>query len=264
MSVNRFGWARSGLIVFFCMLIGRVSAQSRVLDHQAIGWYVYNGDHKVSEKWAIHTEYQWRRIELIRAWQQSLARLGVVRTLTDRVKLGAGYTYFTTFPYGRYPQADAGVPYSEHRLHEDIQLKETYGRLSLTHRFRLEQRWLATLAEQNPRQVADWEFQHRIRYQVAGELPLHGQTIDDKELYVNFFDEIFVGFGQNVGQNVFNQNRLSAGLGYQFSENCQLELNYLNQVVQHADLDPDTGKPVFELNNGFRLNLIYNIDFTKR
>ncbi|RYF72438.1 MAG: DUF2490 domain-containing protein [Cytophagaceae bacterium] len=242
---------------------GKVAAQSRVLDHNAIGWYTYNGDHKISKNWAVHTEYQWRRIELIRTWQQSLARLGLVRNLSDRVKAGVGYTYFTTFPYGQYPQADAGVPYSEHRIHEDIQFKSSYGKLELTQRFRLEQRWLATLSEQNPRQVADWEFQNRIRYQIAGEFPLNGPTIDNGELYLNFFDEIFIGFGKNVGQNIFNQNRLSGGLGYQFRDNLQLELNYLNQVVQHADLDQTTGKPVFEINNGFRLNLIYNIDFTK-
>ncbi|MEZ0484173.1 DUF2490 domain-containing protein [Fibrella aquatica] len=237
--------------------------QNRVLDHNAIGWYTYNGDHKISKDWTIHTEYQWRRIDLIRTWQQSLARIGVMKSLSDRVKAGAGYTYFTTFPYGDYPQADAGVPYSEQRTHQDIQFESSYGKLTMTQRFRLEQRWLATLSEQNPREVADWEFQNRVRYQIAGEIPLSGDTIDDGELYFNFFDEVFIGFGKNVGQNIFNQNRLSGGIGYQFRDNFQLELNYLNQVVQHADLDAITSKPVFEINNGFRLNLIYNIDFTK-
>ncbi|MBO0947150.1 DUF2490 domain-containing protein [Fibrella forsythiae] len=263
MTSERIGIGQLWLLILLWLSGGVVAAQSRVLDHNAIGWYTYNGDHKISKNWAIHTEYQWRRIELIRTWQQSLARLGLVRSLSDRVKAGVGYTYFTTFPYGKYPQADAGVPYSEHRIHEDIQFKSSYGTLDLTQRFRLEQRWLATLSEQNPRQVADWEFQNRIRYQIAGELPLSGPTIDDGEFYLNFFDEVFIGFGQNVGQNIFNQNRLSGGLGYQFGDNLQIELNYLNQVVQHADLDQTTGKPVFEINNGFRLNLVYNIDFTK-
>lgn len=254
----------AGLILLLWLTVEQAAGQNRTLDHNAIGWYVYNGDHKVGDRWAIHTEYQWRRVDLIRTWQQSLARLGVVRTLTDRVKLGAGYTYFVTYPFGRYPQADLGAPYPEHRLYEDIQLKDTYGRLDLTQRFRLEQRWLATLSEQDPRRVADWEFQHRIRYQLAGEFPLAGATIDAGELYLTGFDELFIGFGRNVGQNIFNQNRLAGGLGYQFRDNVQLELTYLNQVVQHGDTDPATGNPVFEINNGFRVNLVYNIDFTKR
>ncbi|WP_245776789.1 DUF2490 domain-containing protein [Spirosoma endophyticum] len=238
-------------------------SQNRVLDHNAIGWYVYNGDHKLSKRWALHTEYQWRRIDLIRSWQQSLARLGLIRKVSDRVSVSAGYTYFTTYPYGRYPQADAGVPYPEHRLYEDLKLNDTLGRLKLTHRFRLEQRWLGTLADQNPREVAQWDFQHRIRYQISGEFPLQGNAVDDGEFYVNFFDELFIGFGRKVEQNIFNQNRLSGGIGYQISDNVKLELNFLNQVVQHAEADPVTGNPIFEINNGFRLNLNYNLDFSK-
>ncbi|WP_041258422.1 DUF2490 domain-containing protein [Fibrella aestuarina] len=238
--------------------------RQRLLDHNAIGWYVYNGDHKLTQRWTLHTEYQWRRIDLIRSWQQSLARLGVNYKSSDRVKLGAGYTYFTTFPYGGYPQADLGVPYSEHRLHQDVSLSETYGRLSLTHRIRLEQRWLAQLADDNPRRTASWEFQNRVRYQIAGELALNGPTVDDGELYINFFDELFIGFGKNVGENIYNQNRISAGLGYQVNDGLQIELNALNQVVQHADLDPVSGRPVFEVNNGFRLTINHALDFRKK
>ncbi len=51
-----------------------------------VGWYTYNGDHKLANRWELHTEYQWRRIDLIRSWQQSLKRVGLVYKLADRVK----------------------------------------------------------------------------------------------------------------------------------------------------------------------------------
>lgn len=252
------------LLSWFLLMSISAQAQNRVLDHQTIGWYTYNGDHKLTSRWAIHTEYQWRRIDLVRSWQQSLVRLGVVRTVGDKVKAGGGYTYFVTFPFGRYPQAENGMPYPEHRLHQDVQLTEKYGRLDLSHRFRLEQRWLASQTdESNPRQITGWNFQNRVRYQVAGELPLKGATVDNGEWYLNFFDELFIGFGRKVGQNVFNQNRLSGGLGYQLSDGFKLELNFLNQILQHAEVDPVSQKPVFEINNGFRLNVVYDLDFAK-
>lgn len=238
------------------ILSSETYAQNRLSDHQAIGWYTYNGDHKLNDRWAIHTEYQWRRVDLIRSWQQSLARVGLVRTINETVKVGGGYTYFVTFPFGRYPQAENGVPYPEHRLHQDIQLSEKYERLELSHRFRLEQRWLANQTdESNPWKITGWDFQNRIRYQVAGEVP----TVDDGEWYLNFFDEVFIGFGKNVGQNIFNQNRLSGGVGYQVSEGFKLELNYLNQILQHAEIEPVSRKPVFEINNGFRINVVYDL-----
>ena len=203
------------LLLPLCFLLQTAfGQQSRVIDRNAIGWFTYNGDHTLSDRWTLHTEYQWRRVGFITNWQQSLARLGADYKLGDRVKAGGGYTFFTTYPYGDYPVADAGVPTIEQRTHEQIQLSDQLGMLKLTHRFRLEQRWLGQGDDRNPRRIVGWEYQNRARYQVAGQLPIQGRTIDDGEWYVNFFDELFIGFGQNVGNNIFNQNRLSGGLGY--------------------------------------------------
>jgi hypothetical protein len=252
------------LIVFLLISSLGFAQQSRVIDRNAIGWYVYNGDHKLSKSWELHTEYQWRRIDLIRAWQQSLARLGLAYTLTERVKLGGGYTFFTTYPYGDYPVADAGVPTFEHRAHQDVRISDQLGILKLAHRFRLEQRWLSLSADANPRQITGWDYQNRVRYQLSGTVPLQGATIDDGEWYANFFDELFVGFGRNVENNVFNQNRISGGLGYQLRDSFKVELNYLNQILQHPESDPVTNNPVFEINHGFRLNVNYDLDFSRR
>ncbi len=46
---------------------------NRITDHNRIGWYVYNGGYQLGRMWQLHTEYQWRRTDLIRQWQQSLA-----------------------------------------------------------------------------------------------------------------------------------------------------------------------------------------------
>jgi len=257
-------------VAWICYLLGFVLATGgavsgqpeRITDHNRIGWYVYNGDHRLSRKWQLHTEYQWRRIDFIKRWQQSLARLGFDYQVWEGVQIGAGYTHFTTFPYGEHPVAEEGVPTTEHRLHQQVQWRDTLGRLLLSHRVRLEQRWLGQAAESNSRQIAGWAFQHRIRYQLQADIPLKGPTLDEGELYFTCFDELFIGFGRNVGDNVYNQNRILAGLGYQVNDQFQIELGYLNQITQHAEGDPSTGAPVFENNNGFRLNVNYSFDFT--
>ncbi|MBC8083119.1 MAG: DUF2490 domain-containing protein [Hymenobacter sp.] len=236
-------------------------ALPRRLDHNTLGWLVYSGDHKLSPKWLAHTEYQLRRVRLLNTQQQHLARVGLGRPLTGRATVSGGYTYFQTHEYGRYPTVQ-GRPQPEHRLYQDVTLTDSLGRLRLAQRLRLEQRWLGQRAAEGAGDVQSWEYQHRIRYQLAGSWPLQGRTIDDGEWYLNAFDELFISFGRNVGNNVFNQNRLSGGLGYQFRDHAKIELNYLNQVVQHADPDPVSGRPVFEINNGFRLNVLYDLDFT--
>ncbi|GAB3490551.1 hypothetical protein GCM10027341_02400 [Spirosoma knui] len=237
--------------------------QSRLNDYNQISWFVYNGDHKVSQKWAIHTEYQWRRVNWGKSWQQSLARLSAVYAVNDRIAVSSGYTYFVTYPYGDYPTADTGVPFPEHRLHEDIELSDAVGIVALKHRLRLEQRWIGEAAEDGSHRITGWEYQNRIRYQLAATLPLQGRTLDDREFYLSFFDELFISFGPNVGYNTFNQNRIYGAVGYQFQKNFKLELGYLYQITQHAEADPITNSRVFEMNNGFRLNVMYDLDFTK-
>ncbi|QNF34113.1 DUF2490 domain-containing protein [Adhaeribacter swui] len=257
---------RSIIILF--LLVGlnirfALGQTNRIADKNKIGWFVYEGDHALSKKWKLHTEYQWRRIDYIKSWQQSLARVGFTYQILPQVKVGAGYTSFITFPYGGYPTAETGDPFPERRLHQDIQLSNTMGRVALQHRFRLEQRWLGQLQQSTGKNVQSWEYQNRIRYQIALQVPLQGLTLDDQEWYINFFDELFLGFGKNVGQNVYNQNRISGGLGYQFTDDFQVELNYLYQITQHAETDPVSGNNVFEYNQGFRLGVVYNFKFFK-
>lgn len=239
------------------------SAQSpRLNDFNSLAWLVYVGDHKIADKWAIHTEAQLRRVNWFYAPQQELYRLGLVRKLGERVKVSGGYTFFQSHRYGAYPETPGQVE-PEHRAYEDVTLKDQLGHLGLSQRIRLEQRWLGSRAASGEGPVQKWEYQNRIRYQLELQFPLQGPTIDDEELYLTGFDELFIGFGQNVNRNVFNQNRLAGGLGYQFTKNAQAELVYLYQVRAHGSVDPASGQPVVELNNGFRLNLVYNLDFTR-
>lgn len=235
---------------------------TRLNDFHSLAWFVYVGDHRVARHWVIHTEYQWRRVDWLRDPQQQLARLGLVRTLSARVKVSGGYTYFQSHRYGAYAEVP-GRAEPEHRLYEDVTLSDQLGRLRLGQRIRLEQRLLGARDPTGTGPVQQWAYQNRIRYQLELDLPLRGPTIDDGELYLTGFDEVFLGFGQNVDLNVFNQNRLAGGLGYQLTKDAKAELVYLYQVRSHAEADAATGRPVAELNNGFRLNVVYNLDFTK-
>ena len=80
-----------------------LAQNTRLNDYNTIGWYNYFGTFKVSQKFGIHTEYQFRRTEIITEWQQSLLRLGFNYQLNPKVQLRLGYTWIETFPYGEIP-----------------------------------------------------------------------------------------------------------------------------------------------------------------
>ncbi|MBU3744200.1 MAG: DUF2490 domain-containing protein, partial [Sediminibacterium sp.] len=66
------------LILLFGILPFKLLAQSnRINTHNTIGWYNYFGTFRLSNPISVHTEFQWRRNNLITDWQQSLLRVGI-------------------------------------------------------------------------------------------------------------------------------------------------------------------------------------------
>jgi hypothetical protein len=90
------------------------------------------------------------------------------------------------------------------------------------------------------------------------QLPLKGNSIADKTPYVAMYDEIFIGFGENVNANVFDQNRLGVMVGYRFNKTIRIEGGYLNQILQFGR--QINGQSVFQYNNGVIVNTYVNID----
>ena len=86
-------------IVLFGCINNTFGQNNRINTSNSIGWYNYFGTFKVSNKFGIHTEYQFRRNEIITEWQQSLLRLGVNYQLNPKVQLRLGYALIETFPY---------------------------------------------------------------------------------------------------------------------------------------------------------------------
>lgn len=252
-----------GKMLFFFLLLGLLSTKAqnnRLNTHEAIGWYNVFGTFKLSEKWGLHTEYQWRRADYINLWQQSLLRMGINYQVNPRVLLRAGYAWVETFPYGEYPINRFGKDFTEHRTFQMVQLSQKEGLLDLSHRFMLEQRWVGRYSSGNLDTEDEFPLLHRIRYMARVQAPLKGRETKDGTPYLAVYDEVFIGFGKNVNANVFDQNRLGILLGYRFNKNLRIEGGYLNQIIQFGrQID---GRNVFQYNNGVILNANFNLDLS--
>ena len=97
-------------IILLMFLTSKLLAQNNRLNtNNSIGWYSYFGTFKLSNKFGLLTEYQWRRNDLITSRQQNLLRVGVNYQLNPRVLFRAGYALIETYPYGEIPLAADGV-----------------------------------------------------------------------------------------------------------------------------------------------------------
>ena len=104
------------LILVFLAQNLSLAQNNRLSTYEKIGWYSVFPTLKVSKKLSIHTEYQWRRQDLIVHWQQSLMRLGINYQHNPRVLFRLGYAWIETFAYGDIPLNSLGRDFTEHRF----------------------------------------------------------------------------------------------------------------------------------------------------
>lgn len=242
------------LAVFGCLSVSAFAQPE--IDNQFNSWYMYFGNHRITDRWGLHTEYQFRRHGWIEKWQQSLMRVGVDHYFPQGIQLTAGYGWIVSYPYGKQPIA---TTVTEHRIWQQMILKQNVWRIAFNHRFRLEQRFLENrVADSNGEyQLEGFNYRNRGRYRFMITFPLSRKEMADNTLFLALYEEVFLGFGKGIGKNILDQNRLYAALGWRFFNNLNVQLGYLNHYVIKSDGNQH------ERNHTLQLSCTYNFDFRK-
>jgi hypothetical protein len=191
---------------------------------QGASWYAAFLDHAVTDRTALWFDGQWRRMGLGAEPQQLLLRPGVQRTLAPGVRLAAGYAYIATAPYGRVPQAD---PTREHRLWQQLALAHAAGPLTVSHRFRYEQRWLAALVGPDEARSPS-AYQQRVRYMVRAQGGIPSLALRGRPVLGFGFNELLMPIGHGDATLRLTQNRLGGGIGVPLDGRQRLEIGYMN------------------------------------
>lgn len=238
-----------------------VSAQSRLKDNNTIGWYGLFTTTKFNTKWSLAAEMQYRRVGLITNGQQNLFRTGITYQPDTKLMFRVGYARAQTFPYGVYPLNAMGKTFTENRFFEMVTINDNIKNLSINHRFILEQRFVGRYSSPELVNQVQTVYSNRIRYMFRIDCPLKKTNPTNNAPYIAAFNEVFIGFGKNVGENVFDQNRLGILFGYKFNSLIKIEMGYLNQIVQLGrEVD---NKNVFQYNQGLQLNTFFNFSTAK-
>lgn len=242
--MNTTSWIRSGALVVLLGAASLVFGQKQIADQQN-SWFMYFGNHRLSERLSVHTEYQWRREGLGKTWQQSLLRLGLDYHSDPANILSAGYGWIVSFPYGEQPISET---FTEHRLWEQWISTHRAGRLYVNHRYRLEQRFLERPAEDR------YVFRQRIRYRLLLTYALGSRDLQDDQFFLAAYGEPFLGFGKGIGKNILDQNRLYLALGYRFNARSNIQIGYMNQYIVKPD------GILQERNHNLQVGITHNLD----
>jgi len=231
-----------------------MAQNDRLDDRNHTNWLQGFTTIRLNKNWSLHGEYQWRREQGFKNWQQSLLRAGVNYKINDQVTAQLGYGWILTYPYGDYPIASAGT-FPEHRLYEQISFRQAVSKWVFTHRFRVEQRWLRRRLGVSDPPEYEWYFLHRFRYQFRSQYPFWAKG--NRQLYGAAADEILIGAGKNLGVNIFDQNRIFLLLGYKLNKSVSLEAGYFNQTLQQGRRI--NNQTIMQRNNGLVLASIFQL-----
>lgn len=193
---------------------------SAAQDSNLGNWLIYIGNKKLNSKWNIHNEIQYRNYDAVGDLEQLLLRTGLGYNLTENnnnILLGYGYILSENY----VGDTNEKVSVNEHRIFQQFTTKQKVGKVSLSHRYRFEQRF-----------VED-DFKMRFRYFLGLNIPLQYKEDGNNPLYLSAYNEIFL----NTESSVFDRNRLYGGLGYKFSKSLKIELGYMNQFFETSGRD---------------------------
>lgn len=223
------------------------------------------GQIKISKHWNVGFETQCRRNDWGRLPQQLLLRTGINYELNKNVTLTSGYCFVKTYPYGKFP---VQMAFPENRIWEQVQFKHQIGRLEQINRIRLEQRFsnLPILNSDSLYKIGKSIYTNRLRILNRFSVPFKGKEIVDNSLYLTLYDELFFGFGKQIGTNFIDQNRAYIAIGYKIPKLGRLEIGYMQHTVfKNANINTK-GQITQIIENNHTLQLALNVvlDYTKK
>lgn len=214
-------------------------------------WFVYVGQYKFSPKWGMHLDVQFRMDEEVKFAKQNLIRPGIIHYLNPKANVAAGYALIRTH------NAILNAYATEHRIWEQFSYGHKLAGTSMSHRVRVEQRFVEKLMAGKSETVSNGYFYgNRLRYMNRTVFDITKKEEARDIFYIALQDEVFANVAaSDINKNFFDQNRLFVGLGIFHEKKTRLEIGYLNQY-----LNPNSGPNL--MNHILQVSVQQNLDFS--
>jgi Protein of unknown function (DUF2490) len=234
------------------------------------GWTDFNVTGKIKGKLLWQIENQHRREDMQGDYNEATKTGNPYKNLNQH--LFRPYLHyqlnpnirFSLMPMGwigsnRFKDGKPSAFFSELRMAPQVILTQNIGRIRFDNRFRYEFRWIGKNKDVNDKNFiygGDYStttFKERFRYQVKMTIPLNKPKMDDKTVYIQAYNELFVNIGKNIPNiNIFDQNRVMVGLGYKFNKFVAVEAGFMRQSIYRFN---NTDKNNVDRNNILQTNL---------
>lgn len=198
------------IIILLLGIIRFANAQSR--DNYNM-WFQYLMSAKLTDKSTLTALSQYRSFDLAYDTRLFLVSAYVDYEIANEVKPAAGFMFLVL---DSYKSDNSKKERYEKRPFQQLTLGGNIGRTSVSHRFRVEERFIS-----NPN-----EFIVRLRYLISLRIPFNRKGENEK-LYGILKNELRMNV---VKEDPFDSNRLTAGLGIKVGKNSAIEVAFINQL----------------------------------
>ncbi|HEX7846525.1 MAG TPA: DUF2490 domain-containing protein [Chitinophagaceae bacterium] len=197
---------------------------------QFTGWLASFNTVKIGKKTSLHTDIQFRSSDDWEHSQTFLLRPGINFHLNKKLTLTAGYAYI----HNRRTISGTTDYLPEHRLWEQLLINHKWKNISVSHRFRLEQRFIPrVIVQPDELNVDGFVMMNRFRYFIRNIIPFKSQPTFSKGMFGALQNEVFVNVTgkRKTNGEFFDQNRLYIATGYRISPKADIEVGYMYQYV---------------------------------
>jgi hypothetical protein len=213
----------------------------------------YFGHYKVTPKWGIHTDVQFRMDESLKFAFQTVLRAGLIRYLKPNLHLAGGYAVLNTYSesFGDY--------FTEHRLWEQLHYSHKTRHRTMGYRFRLEQRFVEKLkfAANGEAQTDAYHNGNRLRFMHRTIFDLTKNPEANDVFFIALQDEIFLNVAsRELNRNLLDQNRFLVSFGVIKDKQTRLELGFA-----YIFLNPYKHDNTYV--HGLVVGVTQNLDFSK-
>ena len=181
-------------------------------------WFIYFGNQQINNKWNWWNEVQYRNYNFAGDLEQLVLRTGLVYNFTENNNnILLGYGYIKSEPYISGTEDKTST--TENRIYEQFITKQNFGRVFIQHRYRLEERFLAS------------GFKMRMRYFLSFNIPINKRVIEKNAFYLTAYNEIFLNFTSPV----FDRDRVYGAVGYAINNNFRVETGIMYQLYETSN-----------------------------
>ncbi|WP_068944678.1 DUF2490 domain-containing protein [Chryseobacterium timonianum] len=199
------------LITFFLLGVSQfVMAQSRDSYNM---WFQYLMSAKLTDKSTLTALSQYRSFDLAYDTRLFLVSAYVDYEVAPEVRPAVGAMFLIL---DSYKSDNSKKERYEKRPFQQVSLGGNIGRTSISHRFRVEERFIS-----NPN-----EFIVRLRYLISLRIPFN-KAGEKERLYGILKNEIRMNASK---EETFDSNRLTAGIGIKTGKNSAIEVAFINQL----------------------------------